>query len=170
VTLLSPKKWVRWWWPALVWAALITSFSTDSFSSEHTSRVILPVLQWLFPHAAPESLEFGHQVIRKGAHVFEYFIFGLLVVRGMRGGRSGWRVGWALGALAIAAVWAGLDELHQAFVPSRGPSLVDVLIDVCGAASGQLAFAAGALVWSRRRGAGRDAPMDSAGAEVRARR
>ena len=156
-------RWMRWWWPALVWAALITSFSTDPFSAEHTSRLIVPLLRWLFPHAAPDTLALAHHLIRKAAHVCEYFIFSVLVVRGVRGGRSGWRVGWSLAALAMAAGWAGLDELHQAFVPSRGPSVMDVLIDACGAAAGQLAFAAIVLFRSRRSGAGRDAPVDSAG-------
>ncbi len=152
-------KWLRWWWPVLVWAALIAGFSTDAFSGAHTSRVILPILRWLFPHAALATLVRAHHLIRKAGHVCEYFIFSLLLVRGVRGGRSGWRVEWALAALAMAAGWAGLDELHQAFVPSRGPSMRDVLIDVCGAAAGQLAFAAAAAARWRRP----SAPMDSAG-------
>ena len=154
-------KWLRWWWPVLVWAALIVGFSTDAFSGEHTSRVILPILRWLFPHAAAATLARLHHLIRKAAHVGEYFVFSLLLVRGVRGERSGWRAEWALAALAIAAGWAGLDELHQAFVPSRGPSMRDVLIDVCGAAAGQLAFAAAVLFRLRRSGADPDAPMDS---------
>lgn len=145
----------------LVWAALIVGFSTDAFSGAHTSRVILPILRWLFPHAALATLVRAHHLIRKASHVCEYFIFSLLLVRGVRGGRSGWRVEWALAALAIAAGWAGLDELHQTFVPSRGPSMRDVLIDVCGAAAGQLAFAAVALIRWRASGAGPDGPKAS---------
>ena len=147
-------KWLQWWWPVLVWAALIVGFSTDAFSGEHTSRVILPILRWLFPHAAAARLARMHHLIRKGAHLCEYFIFSLLLARGVRGERSGWRVQWGVVAVAIAAAWAGLDELHQAFVPSRGPSMRDVLIDVCGATAGQLAFAAVVLRRSRRSSAG----------------
>lgn len=152
-------NWLRWWWPALVWAALITSFSTDTFSSENTSRLIVPLLHWLFPGLGPEALETTHHVIRKCAHVAEYFLFGLLLVRGIRGPRRGWHMGWSLAALAAAVGWAALDELHQAFVPSRGPSMVDVLIDASGAIAAQIVFAAVALRRARR--GGREAGVDS---------
>jgi VanZ family protein len=145
-------NWLRWWWPALVWAALIFNFSTDAFSGEHTSRIIVPVLHWLFPGAGADTLEVMHLFIRKSAHVFEYFLFGLLLVRAVRGERRGWRLQWAMAAVVAAAGWAGLDELHQAFVPSRGPSMIDVLIDTCGAIAGQIVFAAAATLHSRRGG------------------
>jgi VanZ family protein len=143
-------SWLRLWWPALVWAIIITSFSTDAFSPDHTSRIIVPLLHWLFPSASPQMLARAHHVIRKMAHVTEYFVLGLLLVRGIRGTRTGWRMEWALSAVAIAAGWAALDELHQAFVPSRGPSMRDVLIDVCGAALAQFAFAAFVALRARR--------------------
>jgi len=151
VSALARMNWVRWWWPAVVWAALIFNFSTDAFSSEHTSRILVPFLHWLFPGAGLETLEWIHHLVRKGGHVGEYFLFGLLLARGIRGGRSGWKKEWSLAAAAGAAGWAGLDELHQAFVPSRGPSILDVLIDVSGAVAGQIVFAAGALFRARRR-------------------
>lgn len=143
---------MRWWWPALVWAALIFNFSTDSFSSEHTSRFILPLLHWLFPAAQPATLETTHFFLRKCAHVAEYFLFGLLILRGIRGARRGWRMEWGLTAVAAAAGWAALDELHQAFIPSRGPSMIDVLIDACGAVAGQIVFATGVFLRARLRG------------------
>ncbi|HMD31662.1 MAG TPA: VanZ family protein [Candidatus Acidoferrales bacterium] len=139
---MNPINWLKWWWPALVWAAAITSFSTDAFSGEHTSRFILPALHWLFPMARLETLEFAHFVMRKAAHITEYFLLGLLLLRGVRAGRGGWRMEWTAITMAIAAVLAALDELHQAFVPSRGASMRDVLIDVCGAAIAQIAFVA----------------------------
>jgi len=39
-------------------------------------------------------------------------------------------------AFAIAVGYAGSDELHQAFSPTRHPSIVDVGIDALGAATG----------------------------------
>jgi len=133
-------KWMRWWWPALVWAALVTSFSTDSFSAEHTSRLILPLLRWLFPHAAPETLDFAHLVIRKAAHVSEYFIFSLLVLRAFRAGRGGWRWTWAYSTMLVVGCFALLDEFHQLFVPGRGASVLDSLLDTCAGAAALLVF------------------------------
>jgi len=138
---LREWNWLRWWWPAFLWAAVIASFSTDAFSAEHTSRLILPFLHWLLPSLRGKTLLMLHHHIRKAAHVGEFFVLSLFLVRGIRAGRRGWNIAWALTAVAIAAGWAGLDELHQAFVPSRGPSMRDVLIDVTGAVLAQIIFA-----------------------------
>jgi hypothetical protein len=51
-----------------VWAAVISILSTDSFSSEHTSRFLVPLLRWPFPPAGVETLEPMHAMIRKTAH------------------------------------------------------------------------------------------------------
>jgi VanZ family protein len=42
-------------------------------------------------------------------------------------------MGWAIG---FAALFAVTDEIHQAFVPCRGPAVKDVLIDAVGAVIG----------------------------------
>jgi VanZ family protein len=42
----------------------------------------------------------------------------------------------------IAALYAVTDEIHQAFVPTRNASPVDVLIDAVGAAIAMLLLAA----------------------------
>jgi VanZ family protein len=42
--------------------------------------------------------------------------------------------------VACCAVYAGSDELHQLFVSSRQASVVDVMIDTCGASAGLLAL------------------------------
>ena len=41
-------------------------------------------------------------------------------------------------ALALAALYAASDEIHQTFVPSRQGSVWDVLLDTAGAAFGLL--------------------------------
>lgn len=134
-------NWLRWWWPALAWAAVIAAFSTDPFSSTHTSRIIVPLLHWLFPAWPGRTLALWHHYIRKAAHVSEYFLLSLFLVRAIRAGRGGWRLAWAGTAVAIAAGWAAIDEVHQMYVPSRGPSIRDVLIDVSGAVIAQIFFA-----------------------------
>jgi VanZ family protein len=58
-------------------------------------------------------------------------------VQGEKGGATGvkeWRAAWVRQALGIVMVVAALDEFHQSFVPSRGSSPWDALLDTLGAA------------------------------------
>ena len=139
--------WLRNWWPAMLWAASIFVFSTGLFSAANTASIIYPILLWLFPHASDAALDAAHFYVRKSAHLSEYFLLSLLVLRGFRAGRPGWRWTWALATLGVAAAYASLDEFHQSFVPSRTASIYDVMIDVTGAAA---ALAAAAL-WAARK-------------------
>jgi VanZ family protein len=137
------------WLPALCWAAVIFSLSTDAFSAEHTGRILRPILFGLVPHLTEQGFETIHFFVRKTAHFTEYFIFCLLLYRGIRGGQRGWRWSWALAALFIAAGYSALDEIHQAFVASRTASPYDSLLDSVGAA-----FAVPSLfLWFRLRSA-----------------
>src|SRR5579862_5260453 len=126
------------WLLVAIWASVIFNFSTDSFSKEHTSSFILPILQWLLPRASAETIDFLHFLIRKCAHLFEYFFFSALLFRAVRAPAQGWNVRWAVTALFLAAMFAASDEYHQTFVPSRGPSVHDVLLDISAAAAAQL--------------------------------
>ena len=140
-------SWLWAWWPAIAWACLIFSLSTDAFSAEHTGSILKPILHWLMPSLSEDGFDAIHHYIRKSAHFTEYFVFCLLLYRGLRGGRKGWRWPWGLTALFIAAVYSALDEIHQAFVASRTASPYDSLLDSIGAF-----FAVVALwLWFRRR-------------------
>jgi VanZ family protein len=123
----------------VVWAGVIFTFSTDAFSSEHTQSVVLGILHTLLPHARQHTLSLAHDFIRKCAHLGEYFIFGVLLFRAMREPRQRWQWRWAFLAILIAALYASSDEIHQIFVPSRGASVWDALLDTCGACVAQLA-------------------------------
>lgn len=125
--------WLRVWWPALLWSGVIYTASTDSFSSDKTGAVLEPILRWLIPSLTQLQFEFIHHIIRKSAHFTEYFVFYLLLFRGIRGDRRGWNWSWAFVALFIAAGYAVLDEIHQSFVASRTASGWDSLIDSSGA-------------------------------------
>ena len=138
---LSLSSWFFAWWPALIWAAVIFSMSTDTFSSDHTASVIAPIFRWLIPSMTDDQFNVLHHFIRKSAHFTEYFIFGLFLYRGVRRGRKGWRWTWGLAALSLAAGYAIMDEVHQAFVISRTASPYDSLLDSFGA------FVAIAAVW-----------------------
>jgi VanZ family protein len=140
-------KALRYWWPTIAWAAFIFLFSSGTFNHEHTSRFIIPFLKWLRPDASPELLLQWHILIRKAAHFVEYFLLSLLVLRSLRGEARGWNWKWALTAVLLCAGYAATDELHQAFVASRGAAMEDVLLDSTGALVAQLCAAL------RRRGA-----------------
>ena len=135
------------WLPAILWAILISWASTDTFSASNTSTVIIPILHWLFPGASLQTLERMHFFIRKSAHFTEYFVFSVILVRSLRGKEHGWRMRWAILALAIAAGYSALDEFHQFFVPSRTASPWDSLLDTTGAAIAQVALG----VWTKVR-------------------
>ena len=126
------------WLPVVLWAWVIWDFSSSGFSSIQSSRFILPFLRWLLPQASAATLDVLHLLIRKSGHVAEYYILSLLLLRALAVTRGGWRLGAALLALAIAAAYSGVDEIHQAFVPNRTASVWDSLLDTAAAALAQL--------------------------------
>ena len=103
------------WLPVFAWAAVIFAFSS-------------------IPHLST-GLGTWDTVLRKGAHIAEYAILGVLIYRAL--GRE---------ALALAAgiAYAATDEFHQHFVVGRHASPVDVAIDAVG-------LSLGMLVWLRLR-------------------
>jgi VanZ family protein len=127
------------WLPVLIWTTLMFTASTDLLSTEHTSRFVVPFLRWLKPDISWATIVQVHFLIRKGAHLTEYAILAVLFWRAFRLRRINVRSSlWpqAAIALAVAIILAATDEYHQAYVPSRGASPLDVIIDSCGAIAG----------------------------------
>lgn len=77
--------------------------------------------------------DFANFIIRKAAHVTEYFILFMLSYNAFYKGR--FKVPLLYGAV-LTIIYAAADELHQAFVPGRGPMVRDVLIDSLGVLMG----------------------------------
>lgn len=133
--------------PLLLWMAFISFASTGNFSAGNTSRIIGPLVLWLFPNTTPETLLVIHAITRKVAHFTEYALLGILAARAFRGSpraRAALRERWFLLSLALVVVYALLDEYHQSFVPSRTGTIYDSLIDMAGGLT--------ALIVVRRRG------------------
>jgi VanZ family protein len=124
--------------PVALWALLIWLMSGRALASTRSAPVIEPWLRWLFPHVSPKTIELLHLSMRKGGHVVEYFIFSMLVLRAVGIMREGWKLRAALTALAMAAIYAGVDEIHQVFVPGRGASIRDALLDIAAAVLAQV--------------------------------
>src|SRR5260370_34876517 len=130
-------RWLRRWRRALCWAAVIWEFSTEHLSSAAPSRGSEPVLRWLLSSASARTIRYIHRLIRKAAHVTEYFVFSLMLFRAFRGKERGWRITWMVEAIVVAAFYPGLDEVHQAFVPGREARWPDSMLDNIGARIGQ---------------------------------
>ncbi|MDE3066656.1 MAG: VanZ family protein [Verrucomicrobiota bacterium] len=135
---------VKYWLPLLVWMAVIFAASSDTRSFQHSSRIIAPLLRWLFPHIADKTVDLAVFIARKCAHVTEYAVFALLVWRVLRKPARGeprpWDWRQAGLTLLIVFLYAAGDEFHQRFVPTRTPRVHDVVIDTLGGAAALLAL------------------------------
>ena len=119
--------------PLLIWMAFIFAFSTSGLSATNTSRIVRPILLWLFPDISEERIAIVHLIVRKISHFSSYAVLGLLAARAflssaVRTLREHW---FAAGVLLVIG-YALLDEYHQSFVPSRSASIFDSLIDIAG--------------------------------------
>jgi VanZ family protein len=127
--------------PLILWMAFISFASTGNLSAGNTSRIIGPLVLWLFPNTTPETMLAIHGVTRKIAHLAEYALLGLLAARAFRGSpREGLRERWFLVSLVLIVVYALVDEYHQSFVPSRTGSIYDSLIDMTGGLAALIAL------------------------------
>jgi VanZ family protein len=106
------KKWLAWI-PTLIWMVMI--FGVSSRTSLHTSPVF-----WL---------DF---IIKKSAHVTEYFMLNLLLNYSLVSTVNLSRKKRLLLAFIMAIFYAATDELHQTFVIGREGRIRDVLIDSIG--------------------------------------
>lgn len=125
------------WLPAVMWMAIIFGMSAmpGDVSGEQSGRLVT-LLCALFRFLTggdvpPESLYALETLVRKGAHFMEYALLGALYLYALCA--SGVRAPYAV-SLALSALYACSDEIHQAFVPGRGPAAADVLLDTLGAA------------------------------------
>ena len=121
------KPFLRYYFPALLWAALIFSLSS-------------------IPRLAPPPV--GLRLSDKVYHFIEFGIFGLLLIRafGYRYGPAEWPLALRR-AVLLGILWGTLDEFHQLFVTGRDATLMDALAD----AAGVLAVAGAAWWWLARR-------------------
>src|SRR5438552_8968530 len=119
------KRLLKNWLPVFIWLAVIFLGSTDLMSAEHTSRFIVPFLRWLNPDISLETLASIHSIIRKCAHLGEYAVLALLLLR------AAILMTNLMRSLAIHYVWVWvaclfvtiMDELHLSLV-----ALLDFLV------------------------------------------
>ncbi|MDQ6622471.1 MAG: VanZ family protein [Verrucomicrobiota bacterium] len=122
--------------PVLAWMLVIFGASTDLGSAEHTSRFLIPFLHWIHPQISPASIAVVELMVRKAAHLTEYAILAVLLLRALRA-NARMSLGRAAAAVLLAAgLYAMTDEFHQSFSPARTPAWRDVMIDCAGATLG----------------------------------
>lgn len=106
-------------------------FSTDAFSANETSKIIVPALTYFFPKLSYDQIDFWHIFIRKCGHVSEYFILTLLAFRSFHYEEYDPPL-TKLRTMTFVLSAALLDEWHQSFTAWRGASIVDVGYDCVG--------------------------------------
>jgi len=146
-----PGRTARAWALLLLWTGAVWWLGGDGGAAPVTSRILSPLLAWLLPWAAPDSLSAAIVAIRKSAHLAVYGVLALLALRALgsapalRGARA------ALGAMLWVATVAAFDELRQAGSPVRTGSAGDVALDLAG---GALALACASTLARARAAAG----------------
>ena len=146
VTIANAKTFTKAWLPVILWFAFVFVMSTAGFSDGNTLSVIGRAIHALFPDLSHHQVLILHKIVRKLAHVFEYFILGLLLVNGFKNGKQKvwtWKISFM--ALLGVIIWAVGDEFHQSFVPVRQASMRDVAIDTTGGVLAQFVSA----IWYR---------------------
>jgi len=127
------------WTAVLLWMLFIFYLSSDpAEQSDELSRgivkIIIDTIQKIVPGLHFDMDSFNH-ILRKSAHFFAYFVLGGLVLNANRkSGILGFK-GFVL-TILISVLYAASDEIHQMFVPGRGPGIWDVFIDSAGALVG----------------------------------
>jgi VanZ family protein len=130
------------WIAAILWLIVIAIESSALLSASNTSRILYPLLHFLFGLDWPQFHEW-HFYIRKGGHVVGYAILSILLFRAWRAtlpamDNANWTMRWATIAIIGTAVVASLDEWHQSFIPSRTGAVRDVVLDACAGIGAQV--------------------------------
>lgn len=119
--------------PLIAWMILISIASTGELSAANTSRIIRPLLLWLFPDISEAKIRLAHFYVRKTAHFVEYAVFAFLAARAFAtSANEKLRRGFFYFALLLTSAFAFADELHQSFTGTRTGSIYDSFIDIAG--------------------------------------
>jgi VanZ family protein len=136
------KQLLKTWLAALLWMALIAIESTDTFSSEHTGRLLYPLLHFLMGLDVAR-FEVVHHYLRKIGHFVGFFTLSFFLFRAWRATlrlpwAPRWDLRWSAIAFCMSALVASLDEWHQTFIPSRTGAVKDFVLDSCAALTAQV--------------------------------
>lgn len=120
----------------LLWMAVIFMLSHQSASiSSGQSGVFVEQLHHIAPSVDQQLLTF---LVRKGAHIFAYFVLGILTFNALRRiNLSRFKFNRpAVLSIIVCALYAASDEFHQLFISGRSGEIRDIMIDSCAAMAG----------------------------------
>lgn len=127
------KKKIIMWVLLLSWISFIFYMSSQPGDiSDGQSGFVIEVLKYMGIDITSKFGELANFIVRKTAHVTEYFILALISYNLIRCYTENKR-NCNLYMIAVVFLYACTDEIHQLFVPGRTGMFRDVLIDTCGA-------------------------------------
>lgn len=138
-------RWIAWTAAVIIMIlTFISSSQTAEVSSKTSGGLISTVLDIVLPgfddlpeaerESVVQSLQF---LARKSAHFITYFMLGIAVFTAMYTYSIKRWLKYFI-SLFICLIYAVSDEIHQYFVPGRGPKYTDVLLDFAGSLTGVL--------------------------------
>lgn len=127
------RFWLNAWLPVALAIGMIVLESTPWFGADHTTGPLRALWQAIFGPVTNNDWLLIHHLIRKSGHFVGYGLVALTWLRAwwitLPG--SGYLQDAALAVLGTGLL-ASWDEWHQSFLPNRGSSAWDVLLDCCG--------------------------------------
>ena len=150
------KKMLKYIFPIICWGGVIFFFSSQTYQEQNLTPLLDRMFQSdrikeLLSHISfhyhsreisVQNLGVAHFIeffIRKFAHLFVFFIFGLLIVRALFNKMDRSLLASIL-SLLLVIIYAGFDELHQMYTGGRTPLLTDVYIDTIGGLIGIITY------------------------------
>ena len=126
----------------ITWGILIFVFSSQEGSTSGQLSGVIARELYAFLQVIPFfsriiPFEFFHFLLRKSAHFFKYFIFGLLVINAFKNYRP-LNLNDFVPISLFGMMVAFIDEGLQYFIPGRYFSLIDIMIDFSGFVIGGL--------------------------------
>ena len=95
----------------------------------------IPSIQQAEGNQREEVIDRIESVIRKIAHFSIYTLVGFLLMSLMSTYKIK-EINQIGTSLIIGVIYASTDEIHQAFIPGRGPQITDVMLDSLGVLTG----------------------------------
>lgn len=121
----------------IIWMGFIFFMSNQPADiSNSQSDTVINILEFLGFYISDSNLGIFTIIVRKGAHVTEYFILSLLYYNLLRFYIDNKNA--RILSVILVFLYASTDEFHQCFISGRAGRFIDVLIDTTGGTLGSI--------------------------------